>query len=114
MITKIASIFIKKKPSLMDTAKGYGKKAQAKGMDAFGKMQKSKIYKDASSSINELKAPLKKYSNIASKHLNKHSNKYAAGAIGVAGVGVYSQHQKLKKNGTHARLQKELKQKGYL
>ena len=51
----------------MDTAKGYGKKAQAKGMDAFGKMQKSKIYKDASSSINEVRATTaKKYSNIAS------------------------------------------------
>ncbi len=118
MITKIASIFVKKKPTFFEkaksTASSYSATAKAKGMDAMGKIQKSKIYTEASKSVNELKAPLKKYGNIASKHLSKHSNKYAAGAIGVAGVGVYNQHQKLKKNGTHARLQKELKQKGYL
>ena len=118
MITKIASMFVKKKPTFFEkaksTASSYSATAKAKGMDAMGKIQKSKIYTEASKSVNELKVPLKKYGNIASKHLSKHSNKYAAGAIGVAGVGVYSQHQKLKKNGTHARLQKELKQKGYL
>jgi len=118
MITKIARIFIKKKPTFFEkaksTASSYSATAKAKGMDAMGKIQKSKIYTEASSSISELKAPLKKYGNIASKHLSKHSNKYAAGAIGVAGVGVYSEHQKQKKMGTHKKLRKVLKQKGYL
>jgi len=118
MITKIAKLFIKKKPTIFEQAKStatsYGKQAKAKGMDAMGKMQKSKIYTDATKSISELKAPLKKYGNIASKHLSKHSNKYAAGAIGVAGVGVYSEHQKQKKMGTHKKLRKVLKDKGYL
>jgi hypothetical protein len=118
MITKIVNLFAKKKPTFFEKAKStaasYSATAKAKGMDAMGKIQKSKIYTEASNSIGELKAPLKKYGNIASKHLSKHSNKYAAGAIGVAGVGVYNQHQKLKKDGTHARLQKELKRKGYL
>jgi|TARA_B110000977_G_C10729132_1_gene358321 hypothetical protein len=44
----------------MYIGKAYAKKAQAKGMDAFGKMQKSKIYTDASSSISELSAKYKK------------------------------------------------------
>ena len=118
MITKITKLFTKKKPTFFEkaksTASSYSATAKAKGMDAVGKMQKSKIYTEASKSVSELKAPLKKYGNIASKHLSKHSNKYAAGAIGVAGVGVYSQHQKHKKDGTHARLKKELKSKGYL
>jgi len=118
MINKIAKLFVKKKPTFFEKAKStatsYGSKAKAKGMDAFGKMQKTKIYQDASKSINELKVPLKKYGKITSKHLSKHSNKYAAGAVGLAGVGVYSQHQKHKKDGTHARLKKELKRKGYI
>ena len=118
MITKITKLFVKKKPTFFEkaksTASSYSATAKAKGMDAMGKIQKSKIYTEASKSVNELKVPLKKYGNIASKHLSKHSNKYAAGAIGVAGVGVYSQHQKHKKDGTHARLFKELKSKGYL
>ena len=118
MITKITKLFVKKKPTFFEkaksTASSYSATAKAKGMDAMGKIQKSKIYTEASKSVSELKAPLKKYGNIASKHLSKHSNKYAAGAIGVAGVGVYSQHQKHKKDGTHARLKKELKRKGYV
>ena len=81
MITKIAKLFVKKKPSLMDTAKGYGKKAQAKGMDAFGKMQKSKIYKDASSSIGELSA---KYKKLPKNY--KTGIKVAGGAAVVGGA----------------------------
>lgn len=64
MIKKIASVFVKKKPTFFEkatsTAKSYGSKAKAKGMDAFGKMQKTKIYKDASNSISELSAKYKK------------------------------------------------------
>ena len=118
MITKIAKLFVKKKPTFFEkaksTASSYSATAKAKGMDAMGKIQKSKIYTEASKSVNELKVPLKKYGKITSKHLSKHSNKYAAGAVGLAGVGVYSEHQKLKKDGTHARLKKELKRKGYV
>ena len=51
MINKIAKLFVKKKPTLLEKAKStatsYGSKAKAKGMDAFGKMQKTKIYQDA-------------------------------------------------------------------
>ena len=48
------------------------------------------------------------------KHVTKHPKKYIAGATGVAGIGVYSEHQKQKKMGTHARLKKELKRKGFI
>jgi hypothetical protein len=65
MINKIAKLFVKKKPQTLlekakSTATSYGSKAKAKGMDAFGKMQKTKLYKDASSSISELSAKYKK------------------------------------------------------
>ena len=64
MINKIAKLFVKKKPTLLEKAKStaisYGSKAKAKGMDAFGKMQQSKIYQDASNSIGELSAKYKK------------------------------------------------------
>ena len=46
MINKIATLFVKKKPTFLEKAKStatsYGSKAKAKGMDAFGKMQKTK------------------------------------------------------------------------
>ena len=45
------------------------------------------------------------------KHIGRHPKKYIAGASAVAGAGVYSKHQSLKKDGTHARLKKELKKK---
>ena len=64
MITKIASIFVKKKPTFFEkaksTASSYSATAKAKGMDAMGKIQKSKIYTEASSSIGELSAKYKK------------------------------------------------------
>ena len=64
MINRIAKLFVKKKPTFFEKAKStatsYGSKAKAKGMDAFGKMQKTKIYKDASNSIGELSAKYKK------------------------------------------------------
>ena len=64
MINKIATLFVKKKPTFLEKAKStatsYGSKAKAKGMDAFGKMQKTKLYKDASNSISELSAKYKK------------------------------------------------------
>ena len=55
-----------------------------------------------------------KWSSGAYKHVTKHPKKYIAGAAAVAGIGVYSQHQKLNKDGTHARLKKALKNKGYV
>ena len=68
MITKIAKLFVKKKPTFFEkaksTASSYSATAKAKGMDAMGKIQKSKIYTEASKSVSELKAPLKKYGNI--------------------------------------------------
>ena len=48
------------------------------------------------------------------KHIGRHPKKYIAGASALAGAGVYSKHQSLKKDGTHARLKKELKKKGYI
>ena len=48
------------------------------------------------------------------KHIGRHPKKYIAGASAVAGAGVYSEHQKQKKMGTHARLKKELKRKGFI
>ena len=118
MINKIAKLFVKKKPTFFEKAKStatsYGSKAKAKGMDAFGKMQKTKIYKDASSSIKDMSSKVSKLSNKAYAHIEKHPKKYAAGAAAVVGAGVYSQHKKHKKDGTHARLKKELKRKGYV
>ena len=46
------------------------------------------------------------------KHI-KTSIKIAAAAAS-ATAGVFSQHQKHKKDGTHAKLKKELKRKGYV
>jgi len=118
MINKIAKLFVKKKPTFFEKAKStatsYGSKAKAKGMDAFGKMQKTKIYQDASNSIKDMSSKVSKLSNKAYAHIEKHPKKYAAGAAAVVGAGVYSQHKKNKKDGTHARLKKELKRKGYI
>ena len=122
MITKITKLFTKKKPTFFEKAKStatsYGSTAKAKGMDAMGKIQKSKIYTEASKSVSELKSNPKaffgKINDKAYKHVTKNPKKYIAGATAVAGVGVYSQHQKRKKDGTHARLKKELKRKGYV
>ena len=64
MITKIVRIFAKKKPTFFEKAKStaasYSATAKAKGMDAMGKIQKSKIYTEASNSIGELSAKYNK------------------------------------------------------
>ena len=64
MITKIAKLFVKKKPTFFEkaksTASSYNATAKAKGMDAMGKIQKSKIYTEASKSVSELSAKYKK------------------------------------------------------
>ena len=70
-----------------------------------------KVYKKA---IKELKGPIGKINTKVYKHVTKHPKKYIAGATAVAGAGVYSEHQKQKKMGTHARLKKELKRKGFI
>ena len=44
----------------MYIGKAYAKTAKKKTLDAFGKMQKAKIFKDASNSIGELSAKYKK------------------------------------------------------
>ena len=85
-----------------------------KGAFIASKAFAKKHYTSAIQSIKELKGPIGKINTKAYKHVTKNPKKYIAGATAVAGVGVYSQHQKLKKDGTHARLKKELKSKGYL
>ena len=73
-----------------------------------------KHYTSAVKAIKELKGPIDKHSSKLYKHVTKHPKKYVAGATAVAGIGVYSEHQKQKKMGTHARLKKELKRKGFI
>ena len=83
MITKIARIFIKKKPTFFEkaksTASSYSATAKAKGMDAMGKIQKSKIYTDATKSIDELSA---KYNKLPK---NYKTGIKVAGATAVVG-----------------------------
>ena len=89
-----------------------------KGAFIASKAFAKKHYTSAVKAVKELRAhprlELDKHSSKLYKHVTKHSKKYIAGATAVAGAGVYSQHQKLKKEGTHARLKKELKKKGYI
>jgi hypothetical protein len=49
-----------------------------------------------------------------SKHIAKNPKKYAAGATAVAGVGIYSKYVKQRNDGTHAKIKKHLKSKGYV
>jgi len=85
-----------------------------KGAFIASKAFAKKHYTSAVNAIKELKGPATKYGSKVTKHIGRHPKKYIAGATAVAGAGVYSQHQKLKKEGTHARLKKELKKKGYI
>ena len=85
-----------------------------KGAFIASKTFAKKHYTSAVNAIKELKGPATKYGSKVTKHIGRHPKKYIAGATAVAGAGVYSQHQKHKKDGTHARLKKELKKKGYI
>ena len=85
-----------------------------KGAFIASKAFAKKHYTSAVNAIKELKGPATKYGSKVTKHIGRHPKKYIAGATAVAGAGVYSQHQKLKKDGTHARLKKELTKKGYI
>jgi len=85
-----------------------------KGAFIASKAFAKKHYTSAIQSIKELKGPIGKINTKVYKHVTKHPKKYIAGATAVAGAGVYSEHQKQKKMGTHARLKKELKRKGYV
>ena len=87
MITKIAKLFVKKKPTFFEkaksTASSYSATAKAKGMDAMGKIQKSKIYTEASKSVSELGA---KYNKLPKKY---KTGIKVAGATAVVG-GAYA------------------------
>ena len=85
-----------------------------KGAFIASKTFAKKHYTSAVNAIKELKGPATKYGSKVTKHIGRHPKKYIAGATAVAGAGVKSQHQKQKKMGTHARLKKELKKKGYI
>ena len=85
-----------------------------KGAFIASKAFAKKHYTGAVKAIKELKGPIDKHSSKLFKHVTKHPKKYIAGATAVAGAGVYSEHQKQKKMGTHARLKKELKRKGFI
>ena len=85
-----------------------------KGAFIASKAFAKKHYTGAVKAIKELKGPIDKHSSKLYKHVTKHPKKYIAGATAVAGAGVYSEHQKQKKMGTHARLKKELKRKGFI
>ena len=78
MITKIVKLFVKKKPTLFEKAKSTATSYKAKGMDAFGKMQKSKIYTDATKSVKEM-------SSKVSKSYNKLPENYKTG-LKIAGA----------------------------
>ena len=85
-----------------------------KGAFIASKAFAKKHYTGAVKAIKDLKGPIDKHSSKLYKHVTKHPKKYIAGATAVAGAGVYSEHQKQKKMGTHARLKKELKRKGFI
>ena len=76
-------MFVKKKPTFFEkaksTASSYSATAKAKGMDAMGKIQKSKIYTEASKSVSELGA---KYNKLPKKY---KTGIKVAGATAVVG-----------------------------
>lgn len=53
-------------------------------------------------------------SSKAYQHIEKNPIKYGVGVSSLVGLGVYNEHKKQKKDGTHARLKKHLKKKGYI
>ena len=52
-----------------------------------------KVHKKA---IKDLKSPATKYGSKVTKHIKKHPIKYAAGAAGAAGYGIYSSSKEMK------------------
>jgi len=91
-------------------------KADKAGGKAWTKIKTTgeKVPSWVKSNLKAIKSPIGKFNTKAYKHVTKHPIKYTAGATAIATAGVYSKHQKLKKDGTHARLKKELKKKGYV
>jgi hypothetical protein len=87
-------------------AQNYGKKHFATAVKSMKEL-KAKVKIPNKSSI-------KSFGSKVEKHIKRHPIKYTAGATAIATAGVYSKHQKLKKDGTHARLKKALKEKGYV
>ena len=87
-------------------AQNYGKKHFATAVKATKEL-KAKVKIPNTSQI-------KSFGSKVEKHIGRHPKKYIAGASALAGAGVYSKHQSLKKDGTHARLKKELKKKGFV
>ena len=61
-----------------------------KGAFIASKAFAKKHYTSAIQSIKELKGPVTKYSSAAGKHIMKHKGKYAAGTVGLSGIGLYS------------------------
>ena len=90
-------------------AKTYAKKGMSDAKDAMRTLG-AKI----ESKGKAMRPSLEKFGKKVNKHVKKHKLKYAAGAGGAATAAVFSQHQKHKNDGTHARLKKELKKKGYV
>jgi hypothetical protein len=85
-----------------------------KGAFIASKAFVKKHYTGAVKAVKDLRGPATKYGSKVTKHIKKHPIKYTAGATALASFGVYSEHQKQKKMGTHKRLKKELKKKGYI
>ena len=89
-----------------------------------GNQYAKKYMNDAKDAMRTLSAKLPKAAIVKKsladkgskiqKHIKSHPIKYTAGASSLATAGVFSQHQKHKKDGTHAKLKKELKRKGYV
>jgi hypothetical protein len=67
-------------------------KATFMASKAFAK----KHYTSAVNAIKELKGPAIKYGSKVTKHIKKHPIKYAAGAAGAAGYGIYSSSKEMK------------------
>ena len=93
----------------MFLGKTYAKKSMSDAKEAM-KTLGAKIQ----SKGRAMRPSLEKFGKKVNKHVKKHKLKYAAGAGGAVTAGVFSQYQKQKNDGTHARLKKELKKKGYV
>jgi homoserine kinase len=116
MITKIVKLFTKKKPTFFEkaksTASSYSATAKAKGMDAVGKMQKSKIYTDASKSVKEMSSKVSKsYNKLPENYKTGIKVSAGLGGLGAVVAGSMALSPKLKKNDPRY---KALKKHGYV